>query len=132
MEQEEEVHVMNRNKRSSIRKQLKLHVDVFSFDEYLGLYQTRDMSLDGACIDHFTRRQYPGDLLELLLHVQDGERNPLRLRATVTRSSDEGIAVVFDYDLQEYRQLLNIISTFSGDGHTRRLPGFWYLDSSVN
>ena len=123
---------MNHNNRSSIRKQLNLNVDIFSFDEYLGLYRTRDMSLDGAYIDRFTRRQYPGDLLELLFHVHYGERNPLRLRATVTRSSDEGIAVVFDYDLQEYRQLLNIISTFAGDGHTRRMPGFWYLDSSVN
>ena len=126
------VHVMNDNKRSSIRKQLNLNVDIFSFDEYMGLYKTRDMSLDGAFIDRCNSRQYPGDLLELLIHVQDGERNPLRLRATVTRSSDEGIAVVFDYDLQEYRQLLNIISTFASDGHTRNIPGFWYLDSSVN
>ena len=126
------VHVMNDNKRSGIRKQLHLNVDISSFDEYVGLYQTRDMSLDGAFIDCSACRQYPGDLLELLIHVQDGERNPLRLRATVTRSSDEGIAVVFDYDLQEYRQLLNIISTFASDGHTRNTPGFWYLDSSVN
>ena len=123
---------MNDNKRSSFRKQLKLNVDIFSFDEYLGLYHTRDMSLDGAYIERCACRQYPGDLLELLFHVQNGERNPLRLRATVTRSSDEGLAVVFDYDLQEYRQLLNIISTFANDGHTRSIPGFWYLDSSVN
>lgn len=126
------MHVMNHDKRSSIRKRLKLNVDIFSFDEYLGLYRTRDMSLDGAFIDRYTFKQYPGDLLELLFHLQDGERTPLRLRATVNRSSDEGLAVVFDYDLQEYRQLLNIISTFASDGHTRRIPGFWYLDSSVN
>jgi len=123
---------MNVNKRSNIRKQLNFNVDIYSFDEYLGHHHTRDMTLDGAFIDNYARKLYPGDLLELHFHVQDGEQNPLRLRATVTRSSDEGIAVVFDYGVQEYRQLLNTISTYASDGHTRRIPGFWYVDSSVN
>ena len=126
------VHVMNVNKRSSIRKQLNFYVDIYSFDEYLGHHQTRDMTLDGAFIDNYGRKLYPGDLLELHFHVQDDERNPLRLRATVTRSSDEGAGVVFDYGVQEYRQLLNLVSTYASDGHTRRIPGFWYVDSSVN
>jgi len=123
---------MNVNKRSSIRKQLNLYVDIYSFDEYLGHYQTRDMSLDDAFIDNCARKPYPDDLLELHFHVQDGERNPLRLRAKVTRSSDEGVGVVFDYGDQEYRQLLDTISTYASDGHTRRIPGFWYVGSSVN
>ena len=126
------VHMMDVNKRSSIRKQLNFYVDIYSFDEYLGHYQTKDMNLDGAFIDNCARKLYPGDLLELYIHVQDGERNPLRLRATVTRSSDEGIAVVFDYDVQEYRQLLNLVSTYASDGNTRRIPGFWHVESSVN
>ena len=126
------VQVMNVNKRSSIRKRLNFYIDIYSFDEYLGLHQTRDMNLDGAFIDNCARKLYPGDLLELHFHVQDGERNPLHLRATVTRSSDEGAGVVFDYDVQEYRQLLNLVSTYASDGHTRRIPGFWYVESSVN
>lgn len=126
------VHAMNVNNRSSIRKRLSLYVDIYSFDQYLGLYQTRDMNLDGAFIYICGRRISPDDLLELHFHLHDGERSPLLLRATVIRSSDEGIAVVFDYGVQEYRQLLNIISTYATDGHTRRMPGFWYLDSSVN
>ena len=130
--QDATVHVMNDNKRSSIRKQLNLYVDIYSFDKYLGLHQTRDMNLDGAFIENSTRKLNPDDLLELHFHVQDGELNHLRLRATVTRSSDEGVGVVFDYGVQEYRQLLNTISTFANDGHIRRIPGFWYLDSSVN
>ena len=124
--------MMNVNMRRSIRKRLNLNVDIYSFDEYLGLHKTRDMNLDGAFIDNCARKLYPGDFLELHFHVQDGERNPLHLRATVTRSSDEGVAVVFDYGVQEYRQLLNTISTYASDGHTRRIPGFWYVDSSVN
>jgi len=123
---------MNVDKRSSIRKQLNLYVDIYSFDKYLGLHQTRDMNLDGSFIDNCTRKLYPGDFLELYFHVQDSELHPLRLKATVTRSSDEGVAVVFDYDVQEYRQLLNLVSTYASDGHTRRIPGFWYVDSSVN
>ena len=123
---------MSVNKRSSIRKQLNLYVDIYSFDKYLGLYQTRDMNLDGAFIDKCARKLYPGDLLELHFHLQDDELNPLRLRAAVTRSSDEGVGVAFDYDVQEYRQLLNTISTYASDGHIRKVPGFWYLDSSVN
>jgi hypothetical protein len=123
---------MSVNKRSSIRKQLNLYVDIYSFDKYLGLYQTRDMNLDGAFIDKCARKLYPGDLLELHFHLQDDELNPLRLRAAVTRSSEEGVGVAFDYDVQEYRQLLNTISTYSSDGHIRKVPGFWYLDSSVN
>jgi len=126
------VHVMNDNKRSSIRKRLNLYVDIYSFDEHVGLYQTRDMSLDGAFIDNFARKFDPDDVLELRFHVQGGERNPLHLWATVTRSSDEGVGVVFDYGEQEYRQLLNIISTYESDGHIRRIPGFWYANSSVN
>ena len=122
------VHVMNVNKRSSIRKQLHLYVDIYSFDKYLGLYQTCDMTLDGAFIDKCGRKINPDDLLELHFHVHDGEHNPLRLRATVTRSSDEGVAVVFDYGVQEYRQLLDTISTYASDGHTRMIPGFWYVN----
>lgn len=123
---------MNENKRSSIRKRINLYVDIFSYDEYLGLYQTRDMSLDGAFIDNFAKKLCSDDLLELHFHVQGGERNPLRLSATVTRSSDLGVGVVFDYGVQEYRQLLDTISTYASDGHTRRVPGFWYVDSSVH
>jgi len=125
-------HVMNVNKRSNIRKRLNLYVDIYNFDKYMGLYQTRDMTLDGAFIDNSARKLCPDDLLELHFHVQDSERSPLHLRATVTRSSDEGVGVVFDYDVQEYRQLLDTISTYASDGHTRRIPGFWYLDSSVH
>jgi len=123
---------MSVNKRSSIRKQLNLYVDIYSFDKYLGLYQTRDMNLDGAFIDKCARKLYPGDLLELHFHLQDDKLNPLRLRAAVTRLSDEGVGVAFDYDVQEYRRLLNTISTYTSDGHIRKIPGFWYLDSSVN
>ena len=123
---------MNNNKRSSIRKRLHLYVDIYSFDEYLGHCQTRDMSINGAFIDDCASKHYPDNLLELHFHVQDEDQHPLRLRAKVARSSDEGVAVVFDYDVQEYRQLLNIISTYANDGHTRRMPGFWYIDSSVN
>jgi hypothetical protein len=126
------VHVMNVNKRSSIRKRINFNVDIYSFDEYLGLHQTRDMNLDGAFIDNCGRKLYPGDFLELHFHVQDGEQPPLHLRATVTRSSDEGAGVLFDYDVQEYRQLLNLVSTYASDGHTRRIPGFWHVESSVN
>jgi hypothetical protein len=126
------VHVMNVNMRRSIRKRLNLNVDIYSFDEYLGLHKTRDMNLDGAFIDNCARKLYPGDLLELNFYVQDNERNPLHLNATVTRSSDEGAAVEFDYDVQEYRQLLNMVSTYANDGHTRRIPGFWHVESSVN
>ena len=126
------VQAMNINKRSSIRKQLNLNVDLYSFDEYLGHCQTRDMTLDGAFIDHCARKLHPDDLLELHFHVQDNEQNPLHLRATVARTSDEGAGVMFDYDDQAYRQLLNILSTYASDGHTRKLPGFWYVDSSVN
>jgi len=124
--------VMNVNKRSSIRKRLNLYVDIYNFDKYLGHYQTRDMNLDGAFIDKCTRKLYPDDLLELHFHVQDSELHPLRLRATVARSSDEGVGVMFDYGVQEYRQLLDTISTYASDGHTRMIPGFWYMNSSVH
>ena len=124
--------MMNINNRSSLRKRLHLNVDVYSFDENLGHYQTRDMTLDGAFIDHLTRKLHADDLLELHFHLRDDEENPLHLRARVARSSDEGTGVRFDYDIQEYRQLLNILSTYASDGHTRRVPGFWYVDSSVN
>ncbi len=126
------VHVMNINKRSSIRKRLNLYVDIYSFDKYLGHYQTRDMTLDGAFIDNCTRKLYPDDLLELHFYVHDGERTPLRLRASVARSSDDGVGVMLDYGDQEYRQLLDTISTYASDGHIRRVPGFWYEDSSVH
>ena len=124
--------MMNVNKRNSIRKPLNLYVDIYSFDKYLGLHQTRDMNLDGAFIDNSTRKLNPGDLLELHFHVQDGELNHLRLKATVVRSSDAGVGVQFDYGDMEYRRLLNIISTYAADGHMLKIPGFWYVSSSVN
>ena len=123
---------MNTNRRNNLRKQLNIHVDIYSFDKYLGLYRTRDMNLDGAFIDDCTRKLYPGDLLELHFHVHDGAQAPLWLKATVARTSDQGVGIKFDYDVQEYRQLLDTISTYASDGHTRIVPGFWYTDSSVH
>ncbi len=64
--------------------------------------------------------------------MHDGYRNPLRLRATVARSTDQGMGVVFDYGDEEYRRLLNTISTYASDGRTLNVPGFWYVSSSVN
>ena len=122
----------NKNKRSSIRKPLDLDVDVYHFDEHLGRTQTRDISLDGAFIESCSRDLCSNDMLELHFHLHDNERNPLRLKATVVRSSDTGVGVQFDYGDIEYRRLLNIISTYAADGHTLKIPGFWYVSSSVN
>ena len=123
---------MKDNKRSSIRKPLDLSVDVFRFDEHLGLTQTRDISLEGAFIESCSRKLYPEDILELHIHVNDGVRNPLKLTATVVRSTDEGAGVVLDYGDDDYRRLLNTLSTYASDGHTLNIPGFWYVSSSAN
>ena len=123
---------MNNNNRSSIRKSLGLDVDVYRFDEHLGRTRTRNISLDGAFIKSCTKELYSNDMLELQIHVHDGERTPLRLKATVVRSSDAGVGVQFDYGDMEYRRLLNIISTYAADGHMLKIPGFWYVSSSVN
>lgn len=122
---------MSVNKRSNIRKRLEFYVDVFCFYEHLGRCQTRDINIDGAFIESCSRELYPNDLLELDFHVHDCERNPLRLKATVTRSSDEGVGVLFYYGVEEYRRLLNIIS-YACDGETLETPDLWYLSSSVN
>lgn len=123
---------MNDNKRSCIRKPLDLYVDIYRSDEHMGRSQTRDISLNGAFIESFSRELYPNDMLDLHIHMDDNERNPLCLKATVVRSSDTGIGVQFDYGIQEYRRLLNIISTYAVDGHMLKVPGFWYVSSSVN
>ena len=123
---------MNVDRRSCIRKPLVLSVEVYGFDEYLGRTQTRDINLNGAFIESCSRELHQNDMLELHFHVHDNERNPLRLRATVIRSTDEGAGVRFDYGVQEYRRLLNTISTYSSDGDTLKIPGFWYVGSTVN
>ena len=123
---------MNENKRSCIRKPLDLYVDVYRLDEHLGRTQTRDISLNGAFIESTSTELYTNDMLDLRIHVYDDERNPLCLKATVVRSSDTGVGVQFDYGTPEYRRLLNIITTFATDGHKLKVPGFWYLNSSVN
>ena len=115
------------NKRSGTRKQLDLYVDVESRGESLGLYQTRDINLNGAFLNNCGSTLHPSDTLELQFHIHDGESSPLRLRATVTRATDEGVAVLFDYRAQEYRRLLNLLSTYATNGHTLKIPGFWYL-----
>ena len=115
---------MNVDRRSCIRKPLVLSVEVYGFDEYLGHTQTRDINLNGAFIEGCSRELHKNDMLELHFHVHDNERNPLRLRATVVRSTDEGAGVRFDYGVQEYRRLLNTISTYSSDGDTLKIPGF--------
>ena len=123
---------MNNNKRSSIRKQLDLDVDVYRLDEHLGRTQTRDISLNGAFIESCSSELCSNDMLELHIHLHDNESNPLRLKATVIRSTDTGVGVQFDYGDMEYRRLLNIISTYAADGNTLKIPGFWYVNSSVN
>ena len=123
---------MNNNKRRSIRKPLDLDVDIFRFDEHLGRTRTRDISLDGAFIKSCSTELCSNDMLELHIHLHDDERDPLRLKATVVRSSNAGVGVKFDYGDLEYRRLLNIISTYAADGHMLKIPGFWYVSSSVN
>ena len=122
---------MNNNKRSCIRKPLDLNVDVYRLDEHLGRTQTRDISLNGAFIESCSSELCPNDMLELHIHVHDDERNPLRLKAMVVRSCDKGVGVQFDYGVLEYRRLLNIISTYSTDGNKLKVPGFWYVSSSI-
>ncbi len=123
---------MNDNKRSCIRKPLDLHVDIYRSNEHLGRSQTRDISLNGAFIESCSREISPNDMLDLRIHMDDNERNPLCLKATVVRASDTGVGVQFDYGIQEYRRLLNIFSTYAVDGHMLKVPGFWYVSSSVN
>ena len=122
---------MNNNKRSCIRKPLDLVVDVYHLDEHLGRSHARDISLDGAFIENSSTKLCPSDMLDLRIHVQDDELDPLCLKATVVRSSDQGIGVQFDYGILEYRRLLNIISTYATDGHKLEVPGFWTVNSSV-
>lgn len=123
---------MNVDRRRCIRKSLVLSVEVYSLDEHLGRTQTRDINLNGAFIESCSRELYPNDMLELHFHVHDSEQSPLCLKAEVIRSSDEGVGVRFDYGDQEYRRLLNTISTYANDGRTLKVPGFWYVSSSVN
>jgi hypothetical protein len=123
---------MKKNCRSSIRKPLVFSVEVYSQDEHLGRTQTRDINLDGAFLECCARKLHPNEILELRFHVHDSEQTPLRLRATVIRSTEEGVAVLFAYGAQEYKRLLNTISTYAHDGHTLKIPGFWYGRSSVN
>ena len=80
---------MNKNKRSSIRKPLDLYVDVYHFDEHLGRSQTRDISLDGAFIESCSRELCPNDMLDLRIHVQDDERNPLCLKGSWSNFDSE-------------------------------------------
>jgi len=117
---------MSVNRRSGIRKPLVLSVEVYSFDEYVERTRTRDLNLDGAFIESCSRKLYPNDVLKLHFHLQ-GERLPLCLGAIVTRSTDEGVGVVFDYGVEEYRRLLNAISTYASDGRTLKTPGFWFV-----
>jgi hypothetical protein len=122
---------MSINRRSGIRKPLVLSIDVYSFDDYLGHTRTRDISLDGAFIERCSGKLDPDDMLELHFKIHD-QRTPLRLRATVVRTTDEGAGVVFDYGVEEYRRLLDTITTYASDGHARKVPGFWYVNSSVS
>ena len=88
---------MNADDRTNIRKPLVLTVEVYRLDEYLGRTRTRDISLDGAFLERCARQLNPDDILELGVHVHDNEQTPLHLRATVVRSTEEGVAVLFDY-----------------------------------
>ena len=123
---------MNADSRSSIRKPLVLSVEVYFLDEHLGRTQTRDISLDGAFLERCSRQLHPNEILELHVHVHDNEQAPLRLSATVIRSTAEGLDVGFDYGDREYSRLLNTISAYASDGQTLNVPGFWYMGSSVN
>ena len=123
---------MNADNRSSIRKPLVLSVEVYSLDEHLGRAQTRDINLDGAFLESCTRQLHLNEIVELHVRLHDNEPAPLRLRATVIRSTEEGAAVLFDYGAQEYSRLLNTFSTYGSDGHALEIPGFWRTSNSVN
>jgi hypothetical protein len=123
---------MKADSRSSIRKPLVLSVEVYSLGEHLGRTQTRDINLDGAFLECCARELHPNEILELLFHVHDNEQSTLRLRAAVIRSTEEGVGVLFDYDAQEYRRLLDTLSTYAHDGHALKIPGFWYVSRSVD
>ena len=123
---------MKTDSRSSIRKPLVFSVEVYSHDEHLGRTQTRDINLEGAFLECCTRKLHPDESLEIHLYVRDNDQTPLRLKATVVRSTTEGADVLFDYGAEEYRRLLNTITVYTHDGHARKVPGFWYGSRSVN
>ncbi len=123
---------MNADSRSNMRKPLVLSVKVYRLAEYLGGTRTRDISLDGAFIESCASQLYPDDILELHVQAHDNEQTPLRLRATVIRSTEDGAAVRFDYGAQEYSRLLNTISAYASDGHSLKIPGFWYMSHSFS
>lgn len=123
---------MKADSRSSVRKPLVFSVDIYRHDECLARTQTRDINLDGAFLECCARELHPNEILELDFHVHDYEQTPLRLSATVIGSTEEGVDVLFDYGAQEYKRLLNTISTYAHDGHTRKIPGFWYGSRSAS
>ena len=123
---------MKADSRSSIRKPLVFSVELYCHDEHLGRTQTRDINLDGAFLECCTRKLHQNEILELHIDVHDNKQTPLHLTATVIRSTEEGVDVLFDYGAQEYKRLLDTISTYAHDGRMLKVPGFWYVGGSVN
>ena len=123
---------MKADRRRNMRKPLVLAVEVYDRDEHLGRTRTRDIDLDGAFLERCKSDLHPNDTVELHVHVHDNHPTPLRLTATVIRSTEDGVAVLFDYGAHEYSRLLNTIAAYASDGHTLNIPGFWYMSSSAS
>ena len=123
---------MKADSRSSIRKPLVFSVEVYRHGEHLCRTQTRNINLESAFLECCTRKLHRNEVLELHFHVHDYAQTPLCLSATVIQSTEEGVDVLFDYGAQEYKRLLNILSTYTQEGRTLKIPGFWYVGNSDN
>jgi len=97
---------MRTNKRSTPRQGLALDVDVYYCGSYLGRSTTRDIHADGAFIERLPDDVYKNDVLELRLSRDEEKVRPIRLRAMVVRSSDDGVGVLFGYGEHDFNLLL--------------------------
>ena len=108
------------NKRSTPRHHIAFDVEVYYCGSYWGRSTIRDIHADGAFIEKLPDDVYKNDVLELRL-LRDTERaRPIRLRAMVVRSSDDGVGVLFGYGEHDFNLLLKKLfkrayGDYSGD-----------------
>jgi hypothetical protein len=106
----------------STRIPMRLEMDVFSSNRFLGRGVTRDIDPAGTFLETPTLKLYPNDIVELDFADRDRDVNREPIKAIVVRRTDAGIDFLFTgYSSAFYQRMAELFGELLDLKALRRL-----------
>lgn len=109
-------------RRHFTRTRLRLPVQIFIRDRFVGRYETRDIDLEGVFIESHACDLAPNDLVELAFLRADGTRFEYILNAGVVRRTADGVGLMlFDNGARALAIIADAMAASRRNAHRKSL-----------